>query len=67
VSGVIDKISGKFKQLIGDVADDPGLRGEGLTEERKGQAKEELAETEQRADRKAEEIAALERRQRLSR
>jgi uncharacterized protein YjbJ (UPF0337 family) len=67
VSGVIDKISGKFKQLIGDVADDPGLRGEGLTEERKGQAKEELAETEQRADRKAEEIADLERRQRLSR
>ena len=56
-----DKISGKLKQAAGDVADDPALRREGKQEQRKGEAKDELALTEERADRKAEEVADLER------
>jgi uncharacterized protein YjbJ (UPF0337 family) len=56
-----DKITGKLKQAAGDIADDPSLRREGKQEQRKGEAKDELARTEERADRKAEEVADLER------
>jgi uncharacterized protein YjbJ (UPF0337 family) len=59
---IIDKITGRTKKAIGDVADDPSLRREGRKEERKGEAKEDLARTEERADEKAEEVANLERR-----
>ncbi len=41
--------------------DDPRLRRQGAREERKGEAKEEWARAEDRADRKAEEVADLER------
>ena len=58
---IIDKITGKAKKAVGDVADDPTLRQEGRREERKGEAKEELAEAHERADAKAEEVADLER------
>jgi uncharacterized protein YjbJ (UPF0337 family) len=56
-----DKITGKLKQAAGDIADDASLRREGVKEERKGEAKEEMARSEERADRKAEEVADLER------
>jgi uncharacterized protein YjbJ (UPF0337 family) len=56
-----DKITGKLKQAAGDVADDPSLRREGRQEQRKGEAKDKLARTEEQADRKAEEVANLER------
>ena len=56
-----DKITGKLKQAAGDIADDPSLRREGKREQRKGEAKDELARSEERADRKAEEVADLER------
>jgi uncharacterized protein YjbJ (UPF0337 family) len=59
---IIDKITGKAKQAAGDVADDPSLRREGLKEERKGDAKDELAKAEAKADDKADEVADLERR-----
>jgi uncharacterized protein YjbJ (UPF0337 family) len=59
--GIIDKLTGKTKQAVADVTDDPQLRREGLKEQRKGEAKEELHEAEDRADRKAQEIADLER------
>jgi len=59
--GLTDKISGKAKQAAGDIVDDPSLRREGKREERKGEAKDELARSEERADRKAEEVADLER------
>jgi uncharacterized protein YjbJ (UPF0337 family) len=59
--GITDKISGRIKQAAGDIADDPSLRRQGRQEERKGQAKEELSRDQERADRKAEEIANLER------
>ena len=59
--GITDKITGRIKKAAGDLADDPSLRREGRQEERKGEAKEELARDQERADRKAEEVANLER------
>ena len=59
---IIDKITGRAKQAAGDVADDPSLRREGVKEERKGEAKEDLASAERKADDKADEVADLERR-----
>jgi uncharacterized protein YjbJ (UPF0337 family) len=59
---IIDKITGKAKQAAGDVAGDPSLRREGVKEERKGEAKEDLARAEREADDKAGEVADLERR-----
>jgi uncharacterized protein YjbJ (UPF0337 family) len=56
-----DKISGRVKKAAGDLADDASLRHEGRQEERKGKAKDELAEAHDKADRKAEEVANLER------
>jgi uncharacterized protein YjbJ (UPF0337 family) len=62
--GILDKITGRFKKAAGDLADDPSLRRQGRQEERKGEAKEELAEAHEKADRKAEEVANLERKTR---
>jgi uncharacterized protein YjbJ (UPF0337 family) len=56
-----DKITGKIKKATGDLTDDPSLRREGVKEEEKGEAKEDLAHAEDRADRKAAEVADLER------
>ena len=58
---LIDKVVGRLKQAAGDVADDPGLRREGVIDERKGEAKEELRESERKVERKAAEVADLER------
>ena len=58
---ILDKITGRAKKAAGDLADDPSLRREGAREERKGEAKEELAEAHREADVKAEEVANLER------
>ena len=60
--GLIDKLTGRAKKAAGDLADDPTLRREGSREERKGEAKDELSRDQERADRKAEEVANLERR-----
>ena len=59
--GVTDKVSGKAKQVIGDLTDDAGIRREGQREEKKGEKKEELGRAQERADKKAEELADLER------
>ena len=59
--GITDKITGRVKKAAGDLADDPSLRRQGRQEERKGEAKEELARQQDKADRKAEEVANLER------
>jgi uncharacterized protein YjbJ (UPF0337 family) len=59
--GITDKISGRVKKAAGDLAGDPSLRRQGSQEERKGEAKDELARDQERADRKAEEVANLER------
>jgi uncharacterized protein YjbJ (UPF0337 family) len=59
--GIIDKLTGRAKKAAGDIADDPGLRRQGRQEERKGAAKDELANAQERADAKADEVADLER------
>ena len=59
--GLMDKITGRAKKAAGDVTGDSGLRREGRQEERKGEAKEDLAQAEDRADAKADEVADLER------
>ena len=59
---ILDKISGRFKKAAGDLADDASLRKQGRDEERKGEAKDELATAQERADAKADEVADLERR-----
>jgi len=61
MSGITDKITGKAKQAAGDITGDDELRREGLDEETKGEKKDELANAEERADRKANEVADLER------
>jgi uncharacterized protein YjbJ (UPF0337 family) len=59
---LIDKVTGRAKKAAGDVAGDPSLRREGSKEERKGEKKDGLARAQNHADRKAEEVADLERR-----
>ena len=59
--GLLDKITGRAKKAAGDLTDDPSLRQQGRREERKGEAKEELADAHRQADAKAEEVANLER------
>jgi uncharacterized protein YjbJ (UPF0337 family) len=60
--GILDKITGRTKKAAGDLADDPALRREGRTEERKGEEKEKLAEAQDRVEDKAQDVADLERR-----
>lgn len=60
--GLMDKITGRGKKAAGELADDPSLKRQGANEERKGEAKEELADAQERADRKADEVAERERR-----
>jgi uncharacterized protein YjbJ (UPF0337 family) len=59
--GILDKIRGRAKQAAGDLTDDQSLRREGLAEERKGEAKEELDEAQKKAADKAVEIEELDR------
>jgi uncharacterized protein YjbJ (UPF0337 family) len=59
--GLMDKITGRAKKAAGDLTDDASLRRQGRQEERKGEAKDELARDQERADAKAQEIANLER------
>jgi uncharacterized protein YjbJ (UPF0337 family) len=59
--GLMDKVTGRAKKAAGDLADDASLRREGKQEERKGDAKDELATAQDRADAKADEVANLER------
>jgi uncharacterized protein YjbJ (UPF0337 family) len=61
MSGITDKVTGRIKKAAGDLADDAGLRHEGRKEERKGDAKDELGRAQEKADRKADEVANLER------
>ena len=58
---LIDKITGRTKKAVGDLAGDPSLRREGRQEERKGEAKDELVREQERTESKAEEVANLER------
>ena len=61
---IVDKVTGRTKKAAGDLTGDGSLRRQGAREERKGQAKDELAEEREKVDRKAEEVANLERKTR---
>jgi uncharacterized protein YjbJ (UPF0337 family) len=58
---ILDKITGRAKKAAGDIADDPSLRREGRQEERKGEAKDELSDAQERVEGKAAEVSDLER------
>lgn len=60
--GITDKITGRAKQAVGDLAGDASTRREGEQEERKGEAKDEAARAQDQADAKAAEASDLERR-----
>jgi uncharacterized protein YjbJ (UPF0337 family) len=59
--GLLDKITGRAKKAAGDLADDPSLRREGRKEERKGEAKEDLARSQEKVEEKSAEVSDLER------
>jgi uncharacterized protein YjbJ (UPF0337 family) len=59
---IFDKITGRTKKAAGELADDPSLKREGRREERKGEAKEKLSDAQETVERKADEVADLERR-----
>jgi uncharacterized protein YjbJ (UPF0337 family) len=56
-----DKITGRAKKAAGDITDDSSLRREGRKEERKGEAKDELSNAQERVEDKAAEVSNLER------
>jgi uncharacterized protein YjbJ (UPF0337 family) len=58
---IIDKITGRAKQAAGDIMGDGATKREGVKEERKGEAKEELHHADAKAEQKAEEVKNLER------
>jgi uncharacterized protein YjbJ (UPF0337 family) len=58
----VDKLKGRVKQAAGDLIDDAELRRKGRLEEQEAEARDDLARSEEEADRKAEEVADLERR-----
>jgi uncharacterized protein YjbJ (UPF0337 family) len=58
----VDKLKGRVKQAAGDLIDDAEMRRKGRLQEEEAEARDELARTEEEADRKAEEVADLERR-----
>ena len=59
--GITDKITGRAKQAAGDLSGNEALRRQGVQEERKDKAKEELAAEERRAE---EAEARVERKER---
>jgi uncharacterized protein YjbJ (UPF0337 family) len=59
---ILDKITGRAKKAVGDIAGDPETRRQGQREERKGEVKEQATEAQRRADEKQREADHLERR-----
>lgn len=59
---LIDKAKGRVKKATGDLADDPSLRREGVRDEQKGEAKEDLQRAQDEAAEKAQEVSEHERR-----
>jgi uncharacterized protein YjbJ (UPF0337 family) len=54
-----DRIKARFKKAAGDLADDPALRREGIKDERKADAKDELRDAHDRVVEKAQEVQKL--------
>jgi uncharacterized protein YjbJ (UPF0337 family) len=69
VMGLKDKLTGRLKQAAGDLKGDEGLRREGLDEERKAEAEEDLEKAHEQVEEQAAkvrdaELAAEEQRRR---
>ena len=65
--GIGDKVGGRIKQAAGDLTGSEALRRDGIDDERRAEAKEQLAHEQaeaerqqERAERKAEEVERLE-------
>jgi uncharacterized protein YjbJ (UPF0337 family) len=58
---IFDKVTGRAKKAAGDLTGDGSLRRQGRDEERKGEAKEDLAKAQEKAEDKAQDVANLER------
>jgi uncharacterized protein YjbJ (UPF0337 family) len=58
---ILDKITGRAKKAAGDVTGDSSMRRKGSREERKGEEKEKLAKAQDRVEKKAQDVADLER------
>jgi uncharacterized protein YjbJ (UPF0337 family) len=56
---LIDRIRARFKKAAGDLKDDPNLRREGIREERKADAQDELREAHDHVVEKAQEVQRL--------
>ena len=56
-----DKITGRIKKAAGDLTGDKDLHAQGVREERKAEAMEELDQANAEAEAKAQEVATLER------
>jgi uncharacterized protein YjbJ (UPF0337 family) len=59
--GITDKVTGRAKQAVGDLAGDEDTKRQGEKEERKGDVKDDAAKAENEAAAKREEAADLER------
>jgi uncharacterized protein YjbJ (UPF0337 family) len=59
---LLDKVTGRIKQAVGDLKGDSSLKREGTLEERKGEEKEKLERAEERVREKATDVSDLERR-----
>jgi len=58
---ILDKITGRAKKAAGDLAGDSSLRREGTREEKKGEAKDKLADAQDSVEERAGEVSDLER------
>ena len=56
-----DKFRGRVKKVAGDLLGDRSLRREGVKDERRAEAKEDLARSEEEVERQAARVADLER------
>ncbi len=55
-----DRLAGRLKKVAGDLLGDRSLRRAGVKDERKAEAKEELARSEEEVERQAARVADLE-------
>jgi uncharacterized protein YjbJ (UPF0337 family) len=61
MSGLLDRITGRFKKTAGEVTADSSLRREGSREEAKGETRDQLSDAQAEVERKAQQVADLER------
>jgi uncharacterized protein YjbJ (UPF0337 family) len=59
--GLKDKLTGRLKQAAGDLKGDPSLRRDGLDEERKAEAKEDLETARDEVEEQAVKVQDAER------